>query len=90
MMGLYKSTGGYYTLKPSTWSALNSPLTALYETFGQAPNRARKFQALTNEELEHIEVNKRYNTALIKKVTGLTPSHFKKLGGTRRVPLDEV
>jgi AraC-like DNA-binding protein len=25
-----------------------------------------------------------------KKVTGLTPSHFKKLGGTRRIPLDEV
>ena len=25
-----------------------------------------------------------------KKVTGLTPSHFKKIGKNRRVPLDEV
>ncbi len=25
-----------------------------------------------------------------KKVTGLTPSHFKKVGGTKRIPLDKL
>lgn len=71
MMGLYQK-GNYYTLTPSIWSMISSPLTGMYELFGQQPNRARKFQLHTQEELEHIEVNKRYTAALIKKVTGLT------------------
>ena len=29
-------------------------------------------------------------SAQFKKVTGLTPSHFKKLGGIHRIPLDKV
>ena len=29
-------------------------------------------------------------SAQFKKITGLTPSHFKKLGGNRRTPLDKV
>ncbi len=72
MMKMYKSQGSYYTLKPSVWSMINSPLTGFYELFGQGPNRARRFQQHTQEELEHIEVNKRYTAALIKKVTGVT------------------
>jgi AraC-like DNA-binding protein len=29
-------------------------------------------------------------SAQFKKVTGLTPSHFKKTGGTSRKPIDSV
>ncbi len=29
-------------------------------------------------------------SAQFKKVTGLTPSHFKKVGGTKRIPLDKL
>jgi hypothetical protein len=72
MMKLYKNQGGYYTLNPSTWSVISSPLTGLYELFGQAPNRARRFQEHTREEVEHIEVGKKYTAALVKKVTGVT------------------
>ena len=72
MMDMYKLNGGYYTLSPSIWSVLNSPITGLYELLGSAPNRARHFQQQTREELEHIEVNKRYTNALIKKTTGMT------------------
>jgi len=72
MMDMYKLNGGYYTLTPSVWSVLNSPLTGLYELLGQEPNRARHFQRLTREELERIEVNKRYTNALIKTTTGMT------------------
>jgi len=71
-MNDYKKVGGYYTLNPSVWSAMNSPATAIYEELGTDPNRARKFQEHTQEELEHIEIFKRYNKALVKKVTGLT------------------
>jgi hypothetical protein len=72
MMNLYRKTGSYYTLTPSAWSVLNSPLTGFYELFGREPNRARQFQKHTQEEMEHIEVRKRYSDALIKKITGLS------------------
>ncbi len=68
----YKSVGGYYTLTPSVWSILNSPLTGFYELFSSSANRARKFTAYTKEELEHQQVAKRYNKAIITKVTGVT------------------
>lgn len=71
MMKLYKNQGGYYTLKPTAWSMLNSPLTGFYELFGKQANRARQFNKHTAEEMEHIEVTKRYNKPLITKVTGL-------------------
>lgn len=31
-----------------------------------------------------------YLSSQFKKVTGLTPSHFKQIGGRKRLPLDEV
>ncbi len=71
-MDNYRKAGGYYTLTPSPWSAINSPVTAIYEELGTDPNRARKFQEHTQEELERIEIFKRYNKPLVKKVTGLT------------------
>jgi hypothetical protein len=72
IMGLYKKQGGYSTLNPTALSVIASPLTGISELFGQNANRARKFQKNSEEELEHIEINKRYNNELIKKVTGLT------------------
>jgi hypothetical protein len=72
MMKLYQNQGGYYTLKPTAWSMLSSPLTGFNELFGKQANRARQFKQHTAEELEHIEVTKRYNKPLITKVTGVT------------------
>jgi len=71
-MDQYKSQGQYATLKPSTWAFITSPLTSLYEVLGEDPNRARKFLQRTKEDAEQIEINRRYNRPLIKKVTGLT------------------
>jgi hypothetical protein len=68
----YKTVGGYYTLSPSAWSMINSPLTGFYELFSPSVNRARKFTAYSKEELEHQQIAKRYNKGIITKVTGVT------------------
>lgn len=67
----YKKKGQYYTLDPSVVSFLVSPLSGLYELFGKAPGQARKFQQFSKEEKERLEVAKRYNRPLVKKITNM-------------------
>jgi hypothetical protein len=59
-MNDYKRTGQYYTLNPSAWSVMSSPLTGLYELF--------------KEELEREAIAKRYNRRLVKQVTNIPDS----------------
>jgi hypothetical protein len=70
-MDQYKRNGQYYTLHPSAWSVMSSPLTGLYELFGKAPANAKRFQAYSKEEMERVAINKRYNRALVKKITDI-------------------
>ncbi|WP_345105736.1 hypothetical protein [Mucilaginibacter panaciglaebae] len=67
----YKKKGQYYTLDPSVLSVLISPLSGLYELFGKAPAQARKFQQYSKQEMERIEVAKRYNKTVVKKITNM-------------------
>ncbi|MFD2872375.1 hypothetical protein ACFS5N_07855 [Mucilaginibacter ximonensis] len=71
VMDNYKKKGQYYTLDPSVMSVLKSPLTGLYELFGKSPEQARKFRQYTKEENERIEVARRYNRTLVKKITNM-------------------
>jgi hypothetical protein len=65
----YKKKGQFYSSKPSALSVINSPITGLYELFGKSASQARKFQQYSKEEMERIEVQKRYNKPLVKKIT---------------------
>jgi hypothetical protein len=65
----YKKKGQYYSLNPSIGSVLTSPISGLYDLFGKAPAQARKFRQYTQQELERIEINKRYNKPLVKQIT---------------------
>jgi hypothetical protein len=67
----YKKKGQYYSLDPSVMSVLTSPLTGLYELFGKAPAQARKFQQYSKEEMERLEVAKRYNKVVVKNITNM-------------------
>ncbi len=71
VMDDYKRKGQYSSLKPSVGSVLSSPLTGIYELFGKGPEQARKFQKYTKEEMERVEVAKRYNRPLVKKITNM-------------------
>jgi hypothetical protein len=69
VMDDYRKKGQYTTLNPSVASVLSSPLTGIYELFGKGPGQARKFQKYTKEEMERLEVAKRYNKPLVKQIT---------------------
>ncbi|OOQ58582.1 hypothetical protein [Mucilaginibacter pedocola] len=74
IMGQYKSQGTFYNGKPPVLSFLTNPITGVYELFGKTPNRAKRFAQFAKRELEATEVDRRYNSALVMKVTGLTDS----------------
>jgi hypothetical protein len=59
------------------WQFLNSPITGLYNLFGSEPREARHFAAYTKQELEAEAVDKRYNLAFVKKVTGAPDDEAK-------------
>ena len=65
----YHRQGIYYNGKPPVLSFLTSPLTGLYELFGKGPGQARRFAAFSKGELEFAEVRRRYNRAMVMRVT---------------------
>jgi hypothetical protein len=81
-MNSYRMKGGYYTLDPSALSFVTSPLTGLYELFGSAPAQARKFRQFSKEEMERIEVEKRYNRALVKKTIDIPDDEIQPFMNT--------
>lgn len=77
-MSDYRKQGTFYDGKPPVLSFLASPITAFYELFGTTPGRARRFAAFSKGELEYAEVQRRYNLALVKRVTNTPDSTAKK------------
>jgi hypothetical protein len=78
IMGDYRKQGIYYNGKPPVLSFLTSPLTGLYELFGKGPGNARRFANFSKGELEYAEVRRRYNVALVKRVTNITDTVARK------------
>jgi hypothetical protein len=74
VMGDYKKDGTFYNGKPPVLSFLTSPITGLYELFGATPGRARRFAAFSKGEEDYAEVHRRYNLALVKRVTNTNDS----------------
>ncbi len=68
----YKKKGQYNSLHPSAMSVISSPISGLYDLFGKSANQARKFQKYTQDELERLEITKRYNRALVKKTVEIS------------------
>jgi hypothetical protein len=68
----YRRQGTYYDGKPPVLSFLTNPLTGLYELFGSAPGKARRFAAASKGDLEYSEVHRRYNVAFVKRITNAT------------------
>ena len=69
VMKQYHSQGTFYDGKPPVLSFLSNPLTGIYELFGSTPGKARRFAANAKSDLEYSEVQRRYNVALVKRVT---------------------
>ena len=71
VMSQYRKEGTFANGKPKALSFLASPLTGMYELFGKTPNRARHFKEYSKDELEHIEISKKYNKGVVKQITNM-------------------
>ncbi len=73
----YRKQGTYADGKPKALSFLASPLTGMYELLGKNPGRARRFKEYSKNELEHLEISKKYNRAIIKKLTNMPDNEIE-------------
>lgn len=71
VLSQYRKQGVYADGKPKALSFLASPITGMYELFGKTPGRARRFKEYSKNELEHLEISKKYNRSVVKKLTNL-------------------
>ncbi|MES2275145.1 MAG: hypothetical protein V4592_03925 [Bacteroidota bacterium] len=78
IMGDYRKKGVYYSGKPSALSAIASPLNGLYSLFGKDPKNARHFAAMSQKDLEAAQDSKKYNRAIVKKITNLPDEEIQK------------
>jgi hypothetical protein len=76
-MGQYRKQGVFADGKPKALSFLASPITGMYELFGKNPGRARRFKEYSKNELEHLEISKKYNKTIIKQLTNLPDNEIE-------------
>jgi hypothetical protein len=70
-MGNYMKKTPYSTLRPGVAAYIFSPLSGLSNLFGKTANNARRFEAFSKREMELVEIEKRYNAGVIKKVVDI-------------------
>jgi hypothetical protein len=75
---VYRSKGIYFDGKPPWIAFIVSPLTAFYELFSADGKHARHFAQFSKNEMEAIEVDRRYTREFVKRVTGLTDTDVVK------------
>jgi len=78
IMSDYRKKGTFYDGKPPVLSFLSSPITGLYELFGKTPGQARRFANFTKGEIEYTEVRRRYNLAVVMRVTNVSDTTVVK------------
>ena len=73
----YRKKGSFYGGKPPLLAYVFQPVTALYELLGKTPNQARRFNLFYLKELEQTEIDRRFNSFAVSKITGLTDADLK-------------
>lgn len=67
----YMKNTPFRTLKPGVGAYIFSPISGISNIFGKTANNARRFAAYSKRELEQVEIEKRYNAGVIKKVVNI-------------------
>lgn len=73
----YRKKGSYYAGRPPLLAYVFQPVTALYELLGKTPNQARRFNLFYLRELEQTEIDRRFNSIAVSRLTGLTDADLK-------------
>ncbi|MEO8886994.1 MAG: hypothetical protein ABI367_13090 [Mucilaginibacter sp.] len=89
-LGQYRKQGSFYNGKPTALSFLSSPLTGMYELFGKGPKQARHFKQYSKDELEQLEINKKYNSAIVKQITNMPDEDIESFMHTFTPSYEEV
>jgi len=80
----YRKKGSFYGGKPPLLAYVFQPVTALYELLGKTPNQARRFNLFYLKELEQTEIDRRFNSFAVGKITGLSDAELKNFMVTYR------
>jgi hypothetical protein len=80
----FRKNGSFYGGKPPLLAYVFQPVTALYELIGKTPNQARRFNLFYIKELEQTEVDRRFSSSAVSKITGLTDTDLKNFMVTFR------
>ncbi|MFD0750871.1 hypothetical protein ACFQZS_12015 [Mucilaginibacter calamicampi] len=67
----YRKKTPFSSLHPGVAASIFSPISGISNLFGKTANRARRFEAYSKRELEQVEIEKRYNKAVIKKIVDI-------------------
>jgi len=78
VMNDYRSKGLYFDGHPPFMAFIASPITAFYELFSTDATNERHFAKFSKNEMEAIEVSKRYTPQLVKQVTHLPDADIVK------------
>jgi len=74
----YRSKGLYFDGHPKLMDYIASPITAFYELISTDAKNERHFAKFSKNEMEAIEVSKRYTPQLVKQVTHLSDDDVVK------------
>jgi len=67
----YRKNTPFGTLHPGVAATILSPISGLSNLFGKTANRARRFEGFSKREMEQVEIEKRYNRGVIKKIVDI-------------------
>ena len=73
----YRKKTPFGTLHPGVVANIFSPISGISNLLGKTANRARKFEAYSKRELEQVEIEKRYNRGVIKKIINIPDEDLK-------------
>lgn len=93
VVNTYRSKGLYFDGRPPLWLFSpfgGSPITGFYELFSQDARNERHFIKFSKEEMEAIEVDRRYNKALVKQVTHLPDDEVQKFMQQYRPSFEDI
>ncbi len=67
-MNNYMKKTPYGTLRPGAAAYIFSPISGLQNLFGKTAKNARRFEAFSKREMEDVEIEKKYNRDIVKKI----------------------
>jgi hypothetical protein len=87
---VYRSKGLYFDGKPPWTAFIFSPLTAFYELFSADAKHERHFAQFSKNEMEAVEVDRRYTKELVKRVTDLSDDDVTKFMQQYRPSYEDI